>query len=282
MTRVDENRDVQQALEKRRQEEVDRTKAREKSQEFSKVIAQQKDQSQKNVSRQVVKTHTQAQGQKSSAQSALLARQGIQGKNFQQELQGRGDASKNDKQSQVKSRDNESQDTKRASDDGQMKADKKRVDQQGDKLAAISRDDRQKGGGGDSEMGGGKDSGGGDKGMGTQGSATPQAAGQNVQATTKTEGAAGARLPTETLNALVDKVFVGLNKEGLSEFHIQFKDNVLAGSSLKVSAKDGKVSATFHTTNANVKRLITSSEGELSRAFTAKGMTLLRLEVIGP
>jgi len=84
------------------------------------------------------------------------------------------------------------------------------------------------------------------------------------------------------LQAIVDKVMVGLNKEGLSEFHIQFKDNVLAGSGLKISAKNGQVSAAFTTTNANVKRLLLASEGELARAFGSKGMSLARLEVVGP
>ncbi|MBI5507933.1 MAG: hypothetical protein HY903_04160 [Deltaproteobacteria bacterium] len=281
MTRVDDNRDVQQAVEKRRQEEIDRTKAREKTQDFSRVISQKQDTVKKSGERQGQQSETLKQGQKSQAQTALLARQGIQGKNFQQELQGRGDASRGEKAVQSKSRDSESSETRRASDEGQMKADKKKVDQQGDKLAAISRDDRGKNQGG-GDMGGGKESGaGGDK-MPGQGLPMAAAQGQMVTSTAKTEGAAGARLPQDVLQAIVDKVFVGMNKEGLSEFHIQFKDNVLAGSSLKISAKDGKVSATFNTTNSGVKRLIESSEGELSRAFSAKGMTLERLEVRGP
>lgn len=278
MTRVDENRDVQQALEKRRQEEVDREKSRQTSQDFGRVISQKQEMVQKHTAKQGQQKQAQTQTNRSAASSALLARQGIQTKNFQAELQSRGDASKTEKQVQSKFRDTDAKETKR-SEEGQLKGEQKKVESQGDRLAAISRDDRGKGQGGD---GGSKDSGaGGDK-LPGQGAPMTQAQAQQVQTAQKTEGAAGARLPPDVLQSIVDKVFVGMNKAGLSEFHIQFKDDVLAGSSLKVSAKDGKVSATFTTTNANVKRLIESSEGELARAFGNKGMSLERLEVVGP
>jgi len=119
-------------------------------------------------------------------------------------------------------------------------------------------------------MEGGQDSGaGGDKLPG--GMVAAQAQTQQSAGAKKSEGAAGGRLPTDVLQSIVDKVFVGMNKEGLSEFHIQFKDNVLAGSSLKISAKNGKVSATFTTTNANVKRLIQSSEASSRAPSAARG-----------
>ena len=278
MTRVDENRDVQQAIEKRRQEEADREKTRQTSQDFAKVISQKQDIGRKNSMKQGQHKQAQAQTQKSAASNALLARQGIQGKNFQAELQGRGEAMKNEKQVQSKFRDADAKEAKRA-DEGQMKGELKKLGEQGDRLAAISRDDRGKGQGSDT---GGKESGaGGDK-MPGEGTPMTQAQAQQVSTAQKTDGAAGARLPTEVLQSIVDKCFVGMNKQGLSEFHIQFKDDVLAGSSLRISAKDGKVSATFTTTNANVKRLIQSSEGELARAFGNKGMSLERLEVVGP
>jgi hypothetical protein len=277
MTRVDDNRDVQQALEKKRQEDVDREKIRQTSRDFSKVISQKQEVVRKSNLKQGQQKQAQAQTQKATASNVLLARQGIQGKNFQAELQLRGDASKTEKQVQTKFRDTDAKETKRT-EEGQMKGEQKKVDTQGDRLAAISRDDRGKGQGGDA---GGKESGaGGDKMPGQGGLPMTQA--QQVATTQKTEGAAGARLPADVLQSIVDKVFVGMNKEGLSEFHIQFKDNVLAGSSLKISAKNGKVSATFTTTNANVKRLIQSSEGDLARAFDGKGMSLERLEVVGP
>src|SRR2546427_734795 len=88
-----------------------------------------------------------------------------------------------------------------------------------------------------------------------------------------------AKMQAHGKEELVKRVMVGVNPQGLSEFHIEFRENVLAGSRLTITAKDGKISAQFATPDANTKRLLKASEGELARAFSRKGLTLERFDV---
>ena len=92
-------------------------------------------------------------------------------------------------------------------------------------------------------------------------------------------GAQGPRIPPEVIQQLVNRVFAGVNAEGLSQFTVEFKSDVLNGARLDVVAKDGKISCTFHTSDKNVRNLLKASEGQLARAFAQKGLTLDRLAV---
>jgi flagellar hook-length control protein FliK len=122
---------------------------------------------------------------------------------------------------------------------------------------------------------------GGRDGFGAAGQSVTETRGAQVQST-EAAAQAAPKLPAEVIRQIVERVMVGVNKEGLSEFRIELKDNILGGTALSLTAKDGKISAKFETRDANVKRLLMASEGELARAFEGKGLRLERFEVVGP
>ena len=290
MSRVDENREAQRLADQRRMEQQQKEKSKGDGTEFSRLVSGR----QENTARTGQKAQAEAGKQaaeQGNASTALLARQGIQANRFASTLQQKGNESVSEGRAQVKGRDDESPDPRRAA--GHRDADAaegKRVQQQGDKLAAISRDDRQPGGGGSGgggDLGGGKDGGkdGGTKDGQLATPAQPVGQAQAAQAAApaqQAQAAAAPRIPAEVINQIVERVLVGVNKQGLSEFHIELKGNLLAGSSIHITAKDGRISARFDTPDANVRRLVKASEGELARAFERKGLKLERLEVGGP
>ena len=92
-------------------------------------------------------------------------------------------------------------------------------------------------------------------------------------------GAPAQMLSPQMLQEIVRRVLVGVNEEGLSEFHIEFADDVLSGARLNLTARDGKITAKFFTPDKNTGRLLKASEGELARLFARKGLSLQQLEV---
>ena len=113
--------------------------------------------------------------------------------------------------------------------------------------------------------------------------------GDNAAALQKAQGAAGAdeaasaravqEIPELILQALADKVYVGVNAEGLAEFRIELKDGILEGATLQVTAEDGGIKLHFHGLEGNAKRLVQASEGDLGRRLAAKGLRLQSLSV---
>ncbi len=284
MTRVSDSRDAQRIQEQKQTEKRQGEKSKRESQEFSKMMSQRQENTSKANTRQQLAQGKHV-GQKAGAQARLAARQGISANSFAQQLQEKGTSSLGQKQVQTKSRDDEMRDTRRAGDAGSSRAEKGRVEKQGDKLAAIQRHDREGGGGrgGEgSDMGGGAGDLGGQEGqLGSSLGGMHADAAQNAKAQ-EVQGAQGPRLPQQVLQELVKRVMIGVNEEGLTEMHIEFNQDVLAGTRLQISVKDGKISARFHTDDVNIRRLLKASEGELARVFGRKGMTLERLEVEGP
>ncbi len=281
MTRVDEDRETQRAQEQQRQEAAQKERVRKEGQEFSRFVSQSQ---QKTAQRKG--QHEQGQrrdaSQRSAAGEALMARHGIQSRHLTAKLQTQGKDSGEQERVQQGGREVESRDNRRVSDEksaeGDRRVDTRERQQQNDRLAAISRDDPR----GHKGSGGGGDTGG-------DAGAEGQLAGQGhvmqparALPTAEAKGAAGARLPQHVLDELVKRVLVGVNAQGISEFQIEFRENVLAGSRLFVSAEGGKISARFETPDASVKRLLKASEGELARAFGRKGLHLERFDVLGP
>lgn len=101
---------------------------------------------------------------------------------------------------------------------------------------------------------------------------------QKAAASSGTEVAASARavqqIPEMILQALADKVYVGVTAEGLAEFRIELKEGILEGATLQVTAEDGGVRLHFHGLEGNAKRLIQASEGDLARRLQSKGIRL--------
>lgn len=81
-------------------------------------------------------------------------------------------------------------------------------------------------------------------------------------------------LATEIAQKIVDRVRVGTNAAGNAEFQIDLRGDVLSGLSIKVSARNGTISATFSGSNREVlKQLEGASEG-LRSALSGRGLRL--------
>src|SRR5205823_10176436 len=103
--------------------------------------------------------------------------------------------------------------------------------------------DADKGGGGQ-----GKDQGGDKKGDVPQGFRFNPALMAPVPVAKKNETAGSDRLrriATEIAQKIVERVRVGTNALGNAEFQIDLRNDVLGGMSVKISAKNGKISAVF-------------------------------------
>lgn len=81
-------------------------------------------------------------------------------------------------------------------------------------------------------------------------------------------------LASEIAQKIVDRIRVGTNAAGNAEFQIDLRSDVLSGLSIKVSARNGKISATFSGTNREVlKQLEEHGEG-LRTALSGRGLRL--------
>ena len=290
MTRIDDNREAQRVAEQR-MKEADATKRRENNAQFQKLMGNKQQGTQQAGAQQAGSKQTAQEAGRRTAQqggsNALMARQGILANKLNASLQTRGHEATLQSRSELQSRRSDINE-KQISVDEKDKTEQKQVEQREDRLAAISSDDRHDansglgtGSGGGGGAGADSSNSGSDGGNQAQhimglGEAAPAAPAQ------QTQGAQGPRVPPEVIQKLVDRVFAGVTPEGLSQFTIEFKSDVLSGARLDVVAKDGKISCTFHTDDKNVGNLLKSSEGALARAFAHKGLTLEKLAVKGP
>jgi hypothetical protein len=278
MTRVDENREAQRLDEQKRLQEQDKAKSAANRQQFGNVVAQKQVQTRGQVQTQQRNTGNKQTSDR-QGNEALLARAGISSQKFGSMLETQGKTSTSNNESNLKARNTESRETEKTSNDKQAKIEQGKVEKQGDQLAAVSRDDRQKQSGGDSDAGGSKEQ---QKGMFAGSDPTMAAQAKEMQgpaASQQAQGTAGTKIPQAVIDQLVQRVLVGLNKEGLGEMHIQFKEGVLGGGSLQISSKDGKINAKFTVPDQNTRRLLRASQGELERAFGSKGLTLANFAV---
>jgi hypothetical protein len=129
---------------------------------------------------------------------------------------------------------------------------------------------------GDAKKGG--DSGGrGDGGASSRMSGIKAAAAQQAQGPREVK-----QLPPEVkaaLEKLVDAVYLAVNDKGLKEFHIELKEGVLSGASLRVSAGKDGVTLKFSGLDGAQKNLIESSKGDLMKRLEGKGLALARIQV---
>ncbi len=81
-------------------------------------------------------------------------------------------------------------------------------------------------------------------------------------------------MASEIAQKIVERVRVGTNAAGNAEFQIDLRGDVLKGLSIKVSARNGKISATFSGSDREVlKQLEEASEG-LRSALSGRGLRL--------
>lgn len=82
------------------------------------------------------------------------------------------------------------------------------------------------------------------------------------------------KVANELAQKIVENVRIGTNAMGKTEFQIDLKGDVLSGLSVKVSAKNGKISAVFSGSNKDVLKMIEEQGEALKAALGARGLTL--------
>jgi hypothetical protein len=92
--------------------------------------------------------------------------------------------------------------------------------------------------------------------------------------------AAPTQIPDAVINQLVNQVYLGIDKKGLQNLIIEFKDGVLNGSQVAVSSKDGKVNLRFTGLDSQSKALMKNSKDEIQRRLQTKNLKLAEF-VIG-
>jgi hypothetical protein len=133
--------------------------------------------------------------------------------------------------------------------------------------------DADKGGGG--QQGGGKDQR--DGAAGAPGFRFNPALMAPVPVAAKKEAGGSERLrkvANELAQKIVERVRVGTNAAGRVEFQVDLRSDVLAGLSVKVSAKNGKISAVFQGGDKDVMKLLEAHQDTLHEALAARGLSL--------
>jgi flagellar hook-length control protein FliK len=84
-------------------------------------------------------------------------------------------------------------------------------------------------------------------------------------------------IANEIAQKIVERVRVGTNGAGNAEFQIDLRSNVLSGLSIKLSAKNGKISAVFSGSNRDVLKMIEEQSEGLKTALQGRGLKLEEL-----
>ncbi len=82
----------------------------------------------------------------------------------------------------------------------------------------------------------------------------------------------------EIAQKIVERVRVGTNATGKMEFQIDLKNDVLGGLSVKVSSKNGKITAVFSGSDRDVLKMLEDQSESLKTALSARGLTLETLK----
>lgn len=84
-------------------------------------------------------------------------------------------------------------------------------------------------------------------------------------------------IANEIAQKIVERVRVGTNGAGAAEFQIDLRSNVLSGLSIKLSAKNGKIQATFSGSDRDVLKMIEEQSEGLKTALQGRGLKLENL-----
>jgi hypothetical protein len=87
------------------------------------------------------------------------------------------------------------------------------------------------------------------------------------------------RIASEIAQKIVERVRVGTNAAGNAEFQIDLRSNVLSGLQVKVSAKNGRISAVFSGSDKEVLKMLEEHEESLKGALQSRGLMLERFKV---
>jgi hypothetical protein len=86
-------------------------------------------------------------------------------------------------------------------------------------------------------------------------------------------------IANEIAQKIVERVRVGTNAAGNSEFQIDLRSNVLKGLSIKVSSGNGKIRASFSGSDKEILRLLRENAETLKAALGGRGLTLEDLQI---
>jgi hypothetical protein len=86
-------------------------------------------------------------------------------------------------------------------------------------------------------------------------------------------------LANEIAQKIVQSVRVGTNRAGEAEFQIDLKSSVLSGLQIKVSGKNGKISAAFSGSDKAVLKLLRDNADGLKQALSSRGLALVDLKI---
>ena len=102
----------------------------------------------------------------------------------------------------------------------------------------------------------------------------------NVQKKNETQSSDRLRkAASEIAQKIVERVRVGTNAAGKMEFQIDLKNDVLGGMSVKVSAKNGKITAVFSGSDKEVLKMLEENSESLKTALGSRGLTLESLKI---
>jgi hypothetical protein len=87
------------------------------------------------------------------------------------------------------------------------------------------------------------------------------------------------KVANEIAQKIVERVRVGTNSMGAMEFQVDLRGDVLSGLSMKVSAKNGKITAVFSGSNRDVLKMLEEQEESLKGALAARGLSLENFKV---
>lgn len=87
------------------------------------------------------------------------------------------------------------------------------------------------------------------------------------------------QLANEIAQKIVERVRVGTNAAGQSEFQIDLRSNVLKGLSIKLSGGNGRIKATFSGNDREVLKLLRDQGENLKTALRGRGLTLEEFKV---
>jgi hypothetical protein len=82
------------------------------------------------------------------------------------------------------------------------------------------------------------------------------------------------KVANELAQKIVERVRVGTNAAGKTEFQVDLRSDVLSGLSVRVSAHGGKIKAVFSGNDREVLKLIEEHGEALKSALAARGLTL--------
>jgi hypothetical protein len=83
-----------------------------------------------------------------------------------------------------------------------------------------------------------------------------------------------AAIPPEIVDKVVERARFGMNAEGAHEFQIDLKQDVYAGSQLKIATKDGKVSVNIIADNADVAASFEAKAQEIAKSLSDRGLNV--------